>query len=224
MMLDRLFCNYICQATLSWLGLGTGDCTRNSCALGAMLHPGSRSALPIEHLCPRCRAGLCDRNHDPFPHRGHVSMPSVSGWALRLIAVICDFLLVTGGFYALGVGLGSATIPGIAKIQSSGVSMPSVSGWALRQVLITCLRKVSARFLCPRCRAGLCHGCRGHRSLACGYGVRCAILSAGGSFGKMSRSRRAHWVAGLRLFLRQPRHPGRRYGRPVPHLPPVLPS
>ena len=60
-------------------------------------------------------------------------MPSMSGWALRLLHDLTD---------TRPTGL---------------VSMPSMSGWALRLTFtIAGYSPHEGRFLCPRCRAGLC--------------------------------------------------------------------
>jgi hypothetical protein len=85
-------------------------------------------------LCPRCRAGLCNRVEPAAsPLRGVVSIP-------RCRAGLCNIYSkpskedVDYSFYALGVGLGFATreIFGIGPSDES-VSMPSVSGWALQR-------------------------------------------------------------------------------------------
>ena len=105
-------------------------------------------------LCPRYRAGLCDK---------------LAGLRQQL-----------NSFYALGIGLAFATALALAHAAprhrpflcpryraglcdatscSSGpaadVSMPSVSGWPLRP-FTPWRRWRSASFLCPRYRAGLC--------------------------------------------------------------------
>jgi hypothetical protein len=64
-------------------------------------------------------------------HSTDVSMPSVSGWALR--RSVLREQGVPAGFYALGFGLGFAAKWSWRKIRTIPVSMPSVSGWALRR-------------------------------------------------------------------------------------------
>jgi hypothetical protein len=61
-------------------------------------------------LCPRCRAGLCNSwRRSCLWRTSHVSMPSMSGWALQLHYVIEPAGLTVKSFYALDVGLGFAT-------------------------------------------------------------------------------------------------------------------
>jgi hypothetical protein len=82
-------------------------------------------------LCPRCRAGLCGEvifSMSACPITV-VSMPSLSGWALR--ACRLRFIRLARRFYALVVGLGFA----------GGIRLPDAH---------------RLEFLCPRCRAGLC--------------------------------------------------------------------
>ena len=84
-------------------------------------------------LCPRCRAGLCDVAgvDGRTVHRAAVSMPSMSGGALRLLRIQ-------------------------ASVHRGQVSMPSMSGGALRRSGLGHDRTCRPAFLCPRCRAGLC--------------------------------------------------------------------
>ena len=129
------------------LGFGLGFATRSR----------GTSAAAHEFLCPRFRAGLCDVDTiidvspDGFYALGvglgfatvrsgmswarcqmRVSMPSVSGGLCDDTSRPSDGSTADSGFYALGVGLGFATV---------------------RIIRLTC---AAAAFLCPRCRAGLC--------------------------------------------------------------------
>ena len=109
------------------LGFGLGFATA---AITILPH-----LLNRRFLCPRFQAGLCDAGFkgipDPVRVGDHVSMPSVSGWALRqhttyhaypwslflyprFRAGLCDstsspLSTLACGFYALGIGLGFAT-------------------------------------------------------------------------------------------------------------------
>jgi hypothetical protein len=133
------------------LGVGLDFATHDFCAypvlFGRFLCPRCRAGLcdfaikwrPVdvaEFLCPRCRAGLCDGS-DSGGRQAHgcVSMPSVSGWALRRPS-----------------RLGS--------LRHAEVSMPSVSGWALRRMPLA--DAYDLRVWCPlrhpRRRAGLGQG------------------------------------------------------------------
>ena len=60
-------------------------------------------------------------------------MPSVSGWALQQLMLVL-LLLSSQRFYALGVGLGFGT-----------------------QLIMFAIHIDVQKFLCPRCRAGLCN-------------------------------------------------------------------
>jgi hypothetical protein len=154
-----------------------------------------------------------------------VSMPSMSGWALRLS----------------GADVGP---------HAGGVSMPSVSGWALRRhrqrllrmpAVFLCPRcraglcdRVSGSnppaltflcprcraglcdvfsiegysqmlFLCPRCRAGLCDGCLPWVAVTWAFGVRCAILAGTAPAGKGFRACSAKPAADQGVSVRPPR-------------------
>ena len=141
---------------------------------GGALRPGKGygSLNASRFLCLRCRAGLCDMlTTTGSLTTTTVSMPSVSGGALRLGHGALDsrYLL---RFYALGVGraLRRSTTEcraGLCDLQHHrrppgvrSVSMPSVPGGALRQPwkLTDIDRAYLLEFLCPRCRAGLCDG------------------------------------------------------------------
>src|ERR1022692_4648825 len=91
---------------------------------------GERSAGST-FLCPRCRAGLCDNRFWRAVGWVNVSMPSMSGGALRRRILPLE-PAATVRFYALDVGRGFAT-------------------QHLRH-----REQYAQPFLCPRCRAGLC--------------------------------------------------------------------
>jgi hypothetical protein len=89
-----------------------------------------RGSYQDTFLCPRFRAGLCDLvNTIATDANNRVSMPSVSGWALRHTELLLASQ-INACFYALGFGRGFATL---------GL----LTGGTLS-------------FLCPRFRAGLC--------------------------------------------------------------------
>ena len=89
-------------------------------------------------------------------------------------AVACD----TRRFYALDAGLGFATHDLQRRAHQRCVSMPSMSGWALRLALWEIVMMAGVAFLCPRCRAGLCDGCRFPVLLTCGFAACRAGLAA----------------------------------------------
>jgi hypothetical protein len=84
-------------------------------------------------LGPRCRAVLCDR-HAPEPMAGRVFL------CPRCRAVLCDARPVRR-----------------ARGLDWEVSMPSMSGWGFVTVRVgNAAASQTQKFLCPRCRAGLC--------------------------------------------------------------------
>ncbi len=110
-----------------------------------------------------------------------VSMPSVSGWALRrsrtsVMATGCGLR-----FYALGVGLGFAT------------SQPGKTVLTL------------STFLCPRCRAGLCDGCRLTVPVTCIFAYCCASRAGKGRRDARFSPRPGRRAADRGLLVRQPR-------------------
>ena len=135
-------------------------------------------------LCPRCRAGLCDADRVGSARDATaVSMPSMSGGALRPLVATGASWSQDRRFYALDVGRGFATTParrlassvlavsmpsmsgGALRPQDASskrhrddraVSMPSMSGGALRPGTTVVAELHGRTFLCPRCRAGLC--------------------------------------------------------------------
>ena len=163
-----------CRAGLcSGLRPGAGmDGRRRFYALGVGLVL-TEVRRPVHHghkkfLCPRCRAGLYGAGFCKMCYAAAiVSMPSVSGWSLRMEAAyilndLNEFLCprCRAGLYGREI---NAKLHRIDK-----VSMPSVSGWSLRTP--TRRRQPTRRspFLCPRCRAGLLRDHAGER----GYGPK----------------------------------------------------
>ena len=169
------------------LGVGRGFATGFLCRRA--------SDHPRLFLCPRCRAGVCD--HQLVPH----------GTPFKV------------SFYALGVGRGFATLLPVStrRPATATVSMPSVSGGGLRLLRSKLSVTPQTRsFLCPRCRAGVCDGCLADGSLTCCFGVRSAILSGTGLFGKVFRRSPARLAVDLGICARQPMLPERRNGNAVP--------
>ena len=114
-------------------------------------------SVTLVFLCPRCRAGLCDRDAQRrHAQTRRVSMPSMSGGALRRLADQRLEQPKPSGFYALDVGRGFATATrSSVPAHFPSVSMPSMSGgFATPEAQ----RRLGVRsgVSMPSCRAGLC--------------------------------------------------------------------
>ncbi len=124
-------------------------------------HSVARSAGSIPAtpglLCPRFRAGFCDGTwHKWNGSRVLVSMPSVSGWALRLDNGDGTKTPNYPRFLCPRFRAGLCDERPHVVAADAAVSMPSVSGWALRPWEPGPSSTASQRFLCPRFRARLC--------------------------------------------------------------------
>ena len=181
----------LAEGVVTWFVTGFRIPVRNGVLQDGILNGDST-------LCPRFRAGLCDltitqstqqaldtvsmpsvsgwalrHEQGAVQHSGFiVSMPSVSGWALRPARLACYPSCMP--FRCFGFGLGFAT-RGARMVYGSvpQVSMPSVSGWALHH------RPAGRRFLCPRFRAGLCDIRDMRKSNACIGKFLCPRFRAG---------------------------------------------
>ena len=141
-------------------------------------------AVLMRFLCPRCRAGLCDqRLRRRCLHGAQVSMPSMSGWALRQ-QWVGGHTYQNLGFLCPRCRAGLCDVPGMSQ------------------------QIVTALFLCPRCRAGLCDGCLPRGAVTWAFGVRCAILAGTARPGKGFQACSAKPAADQGVSARQPRSLG----------------
>src|SRR5271165_3715330 len=133
-------------------------------------------------LCPRFRAGLCDRRRQ----KSNYWTPDGKFLCPRFRAGLCDQLTllmrmaVVHSFYALGFGLGFATTCGTTTSRSISCFYALGFGLGFATTVLFWVDDAAVwLFLCPRFRAGLCDPsliwsmlpCRGLGFYALGFGL-----------------------------------------------------
>ncbi len=110
----------------------------------------------IGFLCPRCRAGVCDHGEQLIEVRPPTCFYAL-GVGLGFATIVVGSASAATGFYALGVGLGFATnVIAIGAVLFCFYALGVGLGFATVGLGIGIPTYSAYRFLCPRCRAGVC--------------------------------------------------------------------